>query len=37
MELNGTHQPLVCVDDVHLLGKDVHTVKKNIKALLVVD
>jgi len=33
--LNGTHQLLVYVDDVNILGESVHSVKKNTEALLV--
>jgi hypothetical protein len=29
MKLNGTHQLLVCADDVNVLGEIVHTVKRN--------
>ena len=34
LKLNGTHQLLVCADDVHWLSKCIHTMK-NIEALLV--
>jgi len=36
LKLNGTHQLLVYVDNVNILGGNVHTVKKNTKALVVV-
>jgi hypothetical protein len=29
LKLNGTHQLLVCVDDVDILGRSVHTINKN--------
>jgi len=35
VKLNGTHQLLVYVDDVNILGGSVHTVKKNTEALVV--
>jgi len=34
-KLNGTHQLLVCADDVNILDKRVHTVKKNTESLVV--
>ena len=33
--LIGTHQLLVYADDVHILGRSIHTIKKNAKALVV--
>jgi len=35
LKLNGTHQLLVYVDDVNILGGSVHIIKKNTKALVV--
>ena len=34
LNLNGIHQFLVYVDDVNILGGNVHIVKKNEEALL---
>jgi len=34
LKLNGTHQLLVYVDEVNILGGSVHTIKKNAKALV---
>jgi hypothetical protein len=34
LKLNGTHQLLVYVDDVNILGESVHTIKKNAEALV---
>ena len=34
LKLNGTHQVLGYADDVNILGGSVHTVKKNVEALV---
>jgi len=35
MKLNGTHPASVNADDVNILGGSVHTIKKNIEALVI--
>jgi len=35
LNLNGTHQLLVFVDGVNMLGGSVHTIKENAEALVV--
>jgi len=35
LKVNGTHQLLVCADNVSTLGGSVHTIKKNTESLVV--
>jgi len=35
LKFNGTHQLLLYVDDVYILGGSVYTIKENAEALLV--
>jgi hypothetical protein len=34
LELNGTHQPLVYVDDINLFGDNMNPIKENRKTFL---
>jgi len=36
LELNWTHQPLVCADGVNLLGDSINTITEQIENLLEV-
>jgi len=36
LKLSGTHQILVCVDGVNMLGGSIHTIKKNAEAYLLL-
>jgi hypothetical protein len=35
LRLNGTHQLLVYANDVNILGRSVHSIKKNTEGLVV--
>jgi len=37
LKLNGTYQLLVYADGVNILGRSVHTIKKNREALVVAN
>jgi hypothetical protein len=37
LKLNGTHQLLVYVDGVNIMGGTVHTMKENAEALVVAN
>jgi len=35
LKLNGTHQLLVYANDINILGRSIHTIKKNIESFVV--
>jgi hypothetical protein len=35
LKLDGTHQLVVYADDVNILGRSIHTIKKNMEVLVV--
>ena len=35
LKLNGTHQLLVYAEDINILGRSIHSIKKNSGALVV--
>jgi hypothetical protein len=34
LKLNGTHQVMICADDVNLLGDNIGTAKKNTDTII---
>ena len=37
LKWNGAHQLLVYADDVNMLGRSIHTIKKNTEALVLAN
>jgi hypothetical protein len=37
LKLNGTHMLLVYADDVNMLGWSIHTIKRNMKAVVIAN
>jgi hypothetical protein len=35
LKLNGTHQLLVYAEDVNMMGGSIHTISKNMEALII--
>jgi hypothetical protein len=35
LKLNGTHRLLVYADDVNILGRSIHNIKKNAEDLMI--
>jgi hypothetical protein len=36
LKLNGTHELLLCADDVHLLRANINNIKRNVEVFLFV-